>query len=107
MKYQIFFFYDKVVKEYGMPETSSLSQFYLEKHGYKNPIEVENDSLNEYYENISMPELEDFSIVRSSNWYGINKNTEGTSIGLVIRNKTSPQDIFSKKEIWITFIREK
>ncbi|TVZ16482.1 hypothetical protein [Maribacter sp. MAR_2009_72] len=100
-------FYDKVVKKYGMPETSSLSQFYLEKYGYKTPMEIEKDSWNESYENINKPKMEDLSIIKSSNWYGINEGSGRTSIGMVIKNKTNPQNLFSEKEIWITFIREK
>ncbi|WP_047246765.1 hypothetical protein [Maribacter thermophilus] len=101
------FFYDQVVKEYGMPETSSLSKFYLEKYGYKTPNEINKDSLDEYYQNLNKPEIDDFSIVRSTTWYDIDKGSGRTPIGMIVSNKTSPEDMFSKREIWITFIRQR
>lgn len=98
-------FYQKVVDKYGMPNTSSLSKFYLEKHGFKLPVEVEKDSLGKYYEQIPKPEVKDFHEIQSVAWYDINKKSNGVLTDLFIKNKTNPTNNFQEREIWVSFKR--
>jgi len=98
-------FHQKVVNKYGMPNTSSLSRFYLEKHGFKLPVEVQKDSLDKYYAQIPKPEVKDFHEIQSLAWYDINKKNNGVITDLLIKNKTNPANNFQRKEIWISFKR--
>ncbi|NVN17025.1 hypothetical protein GUA46_01620 [Muricauda sp. HICW] len=98
-------FYKKVVRKYGMPNTSGLSKFYLEKHGFKIPVEVHKDSLDKYYEQIPKPEVKDFHEIQSLAWYDINKKNNCVLTDLLIKNRTNPANNFQEKEIWVSFKR--
>ncbi len=98
-------FYKTVTDRYGMPDTSSLSKFYIEKHGFKIPTQVPKDSLNDYYNQLPKPEIKDFPEIQSLAWYDINKNSKNILTDLLIRNKTNPANNFEEKEIWISFKR--
>lgn len=96
-------FYQKVVGKYGMPNTSSLSKFYLKKHGFKLPIEVRKDSLDKYYEEMPKPEVKNFHEIQSLAWYDINKKNNCVLTDLLIKNRTNPTNNFQEKEIWVSF----
>lgn len=98
-------FYKKVVRKYGMPNTSGLSKFYLEKHEFKLPVEEQKDSLDKYYEQIPKPEVKDFHEIQSLAWYDINKKNNRVLTDLLIKNRTNPANNFQEKEIWVSFKR--
>ncbi len=100
-------FYNKFVMVYGMPETSSLSKYYIEKHGFKIPTEIEGDSLENYYEGLPKPSKEEFSELSSLAWYDVNKRSDGIPIDIIVYNKTHPNNGFAEKEVRVVFKKAK
>lgn len=101
-------FYNRMEKKYGMPNTTSLSKFYLEKYGYKTPPEIGKDELQGYYESLPQPTTIDLPELRSMAWYDLNdtaKNLVPTDI--LVRNKSNSSDKFEQKEIWVSIKRSK
>jgi len=96
-------FYQKVVGKYGMPNTSSLSKYYLEKHGFKLPNQVKKGSLDKYYEQIPNPEIKDFQDIQNLAWFHIDSKNSGVVTDILIKNKTNPTNNFQEKEIWVSF----
>lgn len=92
--------YKKIIKKYEMPYSTSLSKYYIEKRGYQIPSNIKKDSLVNYYDNLQKPELEDFPELRDLVWFGLPMDNK---INMLIKNKTNPEDIYSKKEVWIIF----
>ncbi|WP_350293788.1 hypothetical protein [uncultured Croceitalea sp.] len=100
-------FYEKVTEKYGMPDTSSLSKYYIEKHGFEIPTTIKIDSVNNYYNNLPKPRIKDFPEVRSLSWYDVNNKSGKVLADLVIKNKSNPSNKFQKQEIWVVFRRAK
>ena len=100
-------FYHKVIDYYGMPETSSLSKYYIEQQGYTIPPKIEKDSLEMYYKKLRLPTVEDYPILRNITWYEVKKDSFGNSTDMIISNKGNPENLFSEKEIWIMFRKSK
>ena len=96
-------FYETINKWFGTPSTGSLSKFYIEKHGFQIPTQIDRDSLDSYYERLPKPSLDEFSELKNLAWYDINKSnlSSNSSIDLIIKNKTNPNLEFHTKEIWV------
>lgn len=97
------YFYESVVEAYGLPESTSLSTYYIESQGYKTPPELNSDSLDFYYENLKSPEVKDFPNLKNLIWYDLNSKNGESSTNMIIMNKSHPQNKFAHKEIWVSF----
>ncbi|MDC6366453.1 MULTISPECIES: hypothetical protein [Flavobacteriaceae] len=100
-------FFEKTVNNYGLPNSSSLSKYYIEKHGFRIPPEIDRDSLLNYYENLPEPQIEEFEELQSLIWYDLKKNSHKTLADMIIKNKTDPSNKYLEKEIWVSFKRAK
>ena len=99
-------FYRKMVERYGMPGTTSLSKYYIEKHGFRIPPEME--AYNERsYDSLPQPKIADFQDLRSVVWYDLNENTEDVQTDIFVTNRTDPSSKFMEKEIWVVFKKAK
>ncbi|PIB25417.1 hypothetical protein BFP77_00950 [Maribacter sp. 4U21] len=103
--FDIDMFYKDLVKRYGKPETTSISKFYLEKHGYKIPSETDGFNENSY-DSLPTPLLKDFKNLRNVTWYEVNDSVNKIETNLIVRNKPSNIILGTQThEVEITFRR--
>ena len=100
-------FFGKIVETYGMPNTTSLSKFFLQKYGFNIPTSVKEDSLMNYYGNLPKPKINEFHELKNLVWYDINEKTKESQTDLIVKNRTDPSNKFSDKEIWVILKRAK
>lgn len=100
-------FFRKMVETYELPNTSSLSKFYIEKHGFDIPTSINKDSLENYYNKLPKPEVNEFHELKSLIWYDVIDKTKENQADIIIKNRTNPSNKFSDKEIWVIIKRAK
>lgn len=98
-------FYQKMVAKYGLPGSSRLSAYFIEKNGFKVPTEIMRDTLPQYYENLPKPKIAEFGELQNVVWFDVQKSPANTLAHIEVRNKTNPSNKFRKKEIWV-FLRK-
>lgn len=84
------FFYRKLVERFGRPKTGSLSERYLNQHGYKIPEDFDNID-TDAYDSIPVPEIADYKLLRNVSWYGVNSEQNKVETNLMVLNPLKSQ----------------